>query len=468
MAGPWGAIPETPPGISNAIVQRGVSLLTRAALNRAGILSPGSAITAWAALRGVEYAAGMFGAYLALHMNGATLFRSCSEGWPLGFTVHSGLPGGCFNGQGSPGAAMSTLPAAIAGQTLGSTRYYVVRTFQGLQFGNAIYKETRAYRVQRTLVGNAHPRPFIAPTVPYVGSASGYYPPGFQPDNPRPWPVWAGPGARPAESGDGVGEDEGGAAPGIGQGGRTSVWRPGVQVRVTSRSRTAVRQVPLPRTHEAKIGAQSAAGRALFAALKFKEQYSEYWDFLETLYNALPLYIRARYGRSPPPAVLQGAVWRHREQLDYRLWSRNLVENWLEDMIIGSTYFNARGGARKLMFGGQWGSLSAFDQKALEQYRPVLEAVGWLTNQLFGYTGDQVRRGRPVHSLDTASAARARLLRRYNQDEWRREREATDPDGTVQGDARRARERSRFWRRFRGKVSARWSFLQSEARRWRY
>lgn len=309
-------------------------------------LHHGLAIYAYTAL--IEWAGSHIMSGLLAWTNGLSLVEYC----PIPLTVTHVAGGGniCIQGSAYPtGQPYSTLPQLIQGKQPG----YRVNFYGGYPTVNGM----RARSVTRWIkTGTVGARPFYS-NARYGGfywvnaGAAGAFPPGHVPWNVRPIPVWTGAGG--ITDGWPQGND-------ASNGERSRRRAPPLpQVIIDTRTGTRVvtravdRSVVSRPIRERKVGSKTWAARAFFLAMKAKEEYSEYMDLVEALYKALPK--NRQFATNDRGKVW--ALWEHYREIDMELAIRNIIMNWVEDGIIGNTYFTGRAALRNAIFGGQMGSL---------------------------------------------------------------------------------------------------------------
>lgn len=349
-----------------------------------------------------DYAINATNAYLALWLNGLTHERTCSVGAMVTWFSSTSMTN-CLSATG-PGNNLRSMPAAVAAAS-------PTTKFRFLMPYNLVFsRETDGYGVV-PVAGGVRPRPFYAP-FPLVGVAA--HPvagvdaiarPGTVPYGRRPWPVWAG--ARPvgAVGGNAIPDSPDRAwyppVPGTG-------WtiNPGTGVRPMNPTAPIARAVPRPGVRETKVGANTPAFQMFVALMKAKEAVSEVEDFVVTMFKALPKPTQSRYdGNNMGSMVL--ALIENWDDMDFRLWFRNLLQNHLEDEIIGRVWFGLRGKARDAFFGDSIGSLGEVGTADFKAFAKAVskETDAWV-NEWFGYTG-KARHWQDQQRIDDAGKSRA-------------------------------------------------------------
>lgn len=257
------------------------------------------------------------------------------------------------------------------------------------------------------------PRPFFGPIAPPVGVPSvvaSAAAPGFVPYNVRPWPVWGGTQAPPAPSP--VPADDLADTPIPGIRWTWGGYRQPAQVQRIDRVNTPSRVVTRPMEREIKIGANTPAGQFFFNLMKAREQVSEIMDIFGVLYNALPKHTRARYGgANASDHDKMRAVFENLENIDAGLFLAGLVQNQIEDEIIGRTWFKARGQLRNKIFGETIGSLGPVANGAFEEYAlAVSNLAKGISDGIFGQQGHEY--DRTMGSLLKTAETKLRALRK--------------------------------------------------------
>lgn len=262
-------------------------------------------------------------------------------------------------------------------------------------------------------VGGVRARPFFGPIAPptWVPSVAAVHaPPRHVPWDVKPWPVW-GKGNAPSAPSPTPSLDTGeGPIPGI----RWSWGGYGQPARVqrVDRVNTPSRVVTRPMEREVKIGANTAAGQFFFNLMKAREAVSEIMDIFGVLFDALPKHTRARYGgATASDHDKMRAVFENLENIDAGLFLAGLVQNQIEDEIIGRTWFKARGDLRNKIFGDTIGSLGPVANGAFLAYATaVSDLAKGITDGIFGQQGHEY--DRRMGSLLKNAETKLRALRK--------------------------------------------------------
>lgn len=112
---------------------------------------------------------------------------------------------------------------------------------------------------------------------------------------------------------------------------------------VTPRTPVAPRVAPLPGVKERKLQGSLSSVLHMMRAIGYGA--TEFFDFVEALYKALPKAVRRQYGRSRKGQI--AAVWREFDQIDWQKAVTNLATNELEDRLIGGSNRLATGFANQ-------------------------------------------------------------------------------------------------------------------------
>lgn len=95
---------------------------------------------------------------------------------------------------------------------------------------------------------------------------------------------------------------------------------------------------PRPYPNERKFQGPAGAARLGYVlAVAAFDTVTEVQDFVEALYKALPSDIRADYGSKPTLPQMVGAIWNNAGELNATEAVSNLLENAVEDFIIGGS-----------------------------------------------------------------------------------------------------------------------------------
>lgn len=337
--------------------------------------------------------------HATLMLNGLSFSHFCRLVGASGYNTYGPTFGAaCLTGLGTPANNMSRLISSVP--TLAPGAWVEVSGFSGFhpvtfapQYASQSY-----YRVIGTTVGGVRPRPYVAPnrryfegSVPYLHAR--YARPGQVPAHVRPWPVWSRPlpVAQPAPTPTYPEATKELSPP------WSWAFQPGRTISRPIPGNPAIpRNPPAPNTREVKIGANTRAGQLFFQIMRAREALSEFEDFAEVIFRALPKNIQRLYGgRNAPLHKMLQAIFDNAHEIDGQLFIRNLIANQIEDEIIGRTWFKARAMLRNILFPGSMGSTGPVNNPAFQEYAKAVSGLAdLLANEATGLdrNGDEYDR----------------------------------------------------------------------------